>query len=126
MQLPVSITGVVQRHNGRGRTLGYPTANLTYDGTLPDGVFFAYTTIGEEEFPSLAFIGTADTFNDFNRRLEVFILDFDRDIYDQQITVELITFIRENRKFESVDELIKQMQWDEQDARVFFSLDIVQ
>ncbi len=126
MQLPVSITGVVQRHNGRGRTLGYPTANLNYDGTLPDGVYIAYTTIGEEEFPSLAFIGTADTFNDFNRRLEVFILDFDRDIYDQQITVELITFIRENRRFDSVDDLIKQMQWDEQDARVFFSLDIVQ
>ena len=108
--------GKVRRYIQRGRKLGFPTANVNLNKKIPEGIYISKTKIGESIYPSLTFIGQA-------RIAEIYILDFSKNIYDQWITVELIKKIRNNQKFGSVDDLIKQMKQDEQVARQFFTLD---
>lgn len=121
--LPTTISGIVRKNLGRGTQLGYPTANVDYDGNVPDGVYFAYTTIKTgEKLPSLAFIGAAETFNATDRKMEVYILDFKGDLYDSEISVELLKHSRGNRKLNSVDELKELMQNDEREGREYFKL----
>lgn len=122
MQLPTTVSGVVQRNEGRGRELGYPTANLSYNGNLRDGVYFGtVSTVSQEHLPALIFIGSAPTFNDTKRRLEAYILDFSGDLYDTAIVVSLQMFHRPNIKFDSMDKLIIQMKDDEQKGRDYFA-----
>jgi riboflavin kinase/FMN adenylyltransferase len=117
------VSGTVVRNLGRGRDLGYPTANIPYDGQLDDGVYFGFTRIGgeAEEYPSLIFIGPPETFEDWIRRMEIHILDFDRDIYGKEITVTVARRSRGNRKFRDAEALIAQMKRDEELGREFFA-----
>ncbi len=117
------IKGTVYRDNGRGRDLGYPTANILYNGNEKDGVYMAYVQIEREDsiYPALAFIGAAETFGETKRKLEVWILDFNRDIYDKEIAVELLKHTRGNIKFSSMEELIAQIKEDERQGREYFA-----
>lgn len=122
MQAIFTITGYVKRNLGRGRELGYPTANIDYSGDLEDGVYLSYVSFEDQtKLPSLSFIGAPETFNDSIRRLEVYILDFTGDLYDKQITVSLLKKTRGNMKFDNTETLIAQMKEDETNARKFFS-----
>ncbi len=114
----MKVSGIVKRHLGRGRKLGFPTANLEVETKLEDGIYLA--TVGPTELPALVFLGAAKTFGDTERKVEVYILDFDEDIYGEQIEVEILNKLRDNRKFRSEEELIKQMGEDEKQARQFF------
>lgn len=136
------ITGIVEKHLGRGIKLGFPTANLKAPTDIEDGIYVGLTRIhnpsqpplslrggvpplkirgGEGElFPSLIFIGMAKTFGDSVKRLEVYILDFNHDIYGQEITVRLLKKIRDNVKFDSEAALVDQMKQDEKCAQDFF------
>lgn len=114
--------GKVRRHNQRGKKLGFPTANVNLSKKIPEGIYISQTKLKDNFYPSLAFIGQAKTFNETKFLAEIFILDFNKNIYGKWISVELITKIRNNQKFNSTDALIRQMREDERVARKYFNL----
>ncbi len=109
--------GKVQTHNKRGQSLGFPTANVNLSRKIPEGIYVSKTKIDKVEYKSLTFIGAAKTFNEKSYKSETYILDFNENIYGKWITVELIKKIRENKKFDSTEELVEQMKKDEKTAR---------
>lgn len=113
--------GKVGIRNKRGKTLGFPTANINLYKKIPEGIYISITKIKSIKFPSLTFIGVAKTFNEKKFHAETYILNFNQNIYDKWISVELLKKIRGNQKFKSVDNLIKQMKKDEKKARRYFS-----
>lgn len=114
--------GKVRKHNQRGQKLGFPTANINLRKQIPEGIYISKTKIQNKHHPSLTFIGQAKTFNERKFHAETYILGFDKNIYGQWISIELLKKIRENKKFKSAMELIKQMKKDEQAARKYFGL----
>ena len=112
------VKGVVVRGDMRGRTIGYPTANVAFkDQTklLPgNGVYIVKVEIPAGNFYGMCNIGTRPTFKDNSiTSFEVFIFDFDADIYDQDIKVEFLDFVRKEIKFDSVPKLIEAIKQDE-------------
>jgi riboflavin kinase/FMN adenylyltransferase len=115
--------------DGRGRDLGFPTANLAFDYTpaLPAlGIYLGRVNVPDRAVeighPSLVSVGVRPTFEDSGRVLvEVYLLDWDGDLYDAQLTLELGTRLRAERRFASVEELIAQMLRDETEARRRFA-----
>lgn len=123
-KLPIRLEGVVQKGAARGRILGFPTANIDvadYHGE--DGIFLARTYVGGQVHGSLVFIGEAKTFQETERKVESYILDFDQMIYGQPIVIELLEKLRENQAFDSAESLRIQMDADRQAARHFFNAD---
>lgn len=114
--------GKVQTHNRRGKKLGFPTANISLHQDIPEGIYISKTKVSRKIYGSVTFIGIAKTFNEKKFHAETYILDFNKNIYDKWISVELIKKIRENIKFNSAQELIEQMKEDERDARKFFGI----
>ena len=107
------LSGTVVSGEKLGRKLGYPTANIKLEYNYPlDGVYLTRTVIEENSYVGLASLGNKPTFNGSEKILEVFILDFDEDIYSQNIEVYFLEEIRKQIKFSNQDELIKQMNED--------------
>lgn len=115
------LRGKVRKHNQRGRKLGFPTANINLRKNIPEGIYISQTKIKDKKYPSLTFIGSAKTFNEKSFHAETYILDFNHNIYDRWISVELVKKIRDNKKFDFPNELIEQMKKDEQIARGYFA-----
>lgn len=113
--------GKVRQHNQRGRELGFPTANVNLTQDIPEGIYISQTKIKHKKYPSLTFIGPAKTFNEKEVHAETYLLDFSQNIYNQWISIELFTKIRNNQKFASAKDLINQMRQDEQKARKYFA-----
>tara|TARA_Y100000389_G_C17464856_1_gene524635 strand:+ start:3769 stop:4632 length:864 start_codon:yes stop_codon:yes gene_type:complete len=115
---PYCLSGTVVRGDGRGRTLGFPTANLkipdTKLGLLP-GVYAGY--LADTQAPVVVYSGSAPTFDTKTPRHEVHILDYDGDLYGQSLSVMITRQIRGERQFESTDALQAQIQRDSQAAR---------
>jgi riboflavin kinase / FMN adenylyltransferase len=105
-----SFSGIVQRNLGRGRELGYPTANISITQDISEGLYIGYATLDAIKYPSLIFIGPSRTFNETDKKAEIYILNFSKDIYGQHLIVDIIQKIRENIKFNSKEELIIQMK----------------
>jgi riboflavin kinase/FMN adenylyltransferase len=103
----------------RGRLLGYPTANmlLAPDNRLRHGIYAVRVRIGGAWLPAIASFGRRPTFDDGAPRLESFIFDFGGDIYGQSLEVEFVDWIRAEQKFDTMAELIVQMDADSQMAR---------
>jgi riboflavin kinase/FMN adenylyltransferase len=102
---PPEVEGIVVRGDGRGRELGFPTANLDVPTGLlvpPDGVY-AGSAGGHRAAVS---IGTNPHFDGVERRVEAHLLDFDGDLYGDRLVVEIWEPIREQRRFDSLDELV--------------------
>ena len=118
--------GKVRKANHRGRKLGFPTANVNLSKKIPEGIYISKTKINQTIYHSLTFIGKVKTFNEQKFHSETYILDFGKNIYDIWISVELIKKLRDNKKFDSAKQLIIQMKKDEQKAREYFRLDILQ
>lgn len=118
-----SISGEVIHGDGIGRTLGFPTANMKLEKykLIPEnGVYMAKVQLHNKTYKGLLSIGTRPTVNDLGeRRVEVFILDFDQSIYGELVTVAIITKIRDDKKFASLDELVQQMKRDKEFAERF-------
>ena len=107
------ISGTVVSGEKLGRKLGYPTANISLDHDYPlDGVYLTKTILDKKNYLSLTSIGDKPTFNGTEKLLEVFILDFDRDIYGEKLEIFFLEEIRKQIKFNNQDELIKQMNED--------------
>ena len=115
-----TFSGEVQKNLGRGRTLGYPTANIQIPLAMPEGLFLGTAQYDDRILSSLIFIGSSVTFKETDKKAEVYILDFNEDIYGKKLAVNVIKKLRNNIKFTSVDALIDQMKQDELDARAFF------
>lgn len=111
-----SISGIVQKGRQLGRTLGFPTANINVDSNdklIPkNGVYAVNVYIRNKEKLGIMNIGTRPTVNGQGRSLEVYIFDFNEDIYGEKIKVEFLYFIRDEKKFDSVDSLVEQINKD--------------
>lgn len=123
---PWMVDGVVAMGQQRGRTIGFPTANLDF-GDLVRPKFGVYAVechiAGETEWrPGVANTGTRPTVDGEEARLEVHIFDFDQDIYGQRLMVRFRSFIREEKKFASFEDLRKQIARDADGARAIFGL----
>lgn len=121
--LPVKIGGMTSRFDGRGRSLGYPTANIRkVNIKFDDGVYFGFATLGKfKHEPALIFIGAPETFDNSESRVEAYLLDIpDEDYYDQKLMLSLEKFWRPNQKFASLNELKHAMRDDELAARKWF------
>jgi riboflavin kinase / FMN adenylyltransferase len=113
-----SFNGKIVRGDGRGRKLGFPTANLSTgneDKLIPaKGIYAAECIVENEKHFGLLSLGSRPTFHkDGDIIPEFYIFDFDRDIYDKTMQVNLVERIRDEEKYNSVDELIIQMKKDE-------------
>jgi riboflavin kinase/FMN adenylyltransferase len=126
---PPLLRGTVVHGDRRGRELGFPTANLGFEYTpaLPElGIYLGRVSVPERgvgpDHPALVSVGVRPTFHDDGRVLvEVYLLDWDGDLYDATLTVELIERLREERRFASVEALVEQMRADESQARRLLS-----
>ena len=117
-----TLTGRVESGAGRGRNLGFPTANLAIPPALAipaDGIYAAHAALerGGDWLPALVYIGTRPTFSEVDRVVEVFLLDFTGDLYGSEVTVRFIERIRGDMTFESPEALTEQMHADEVAAR---------
>jgi len=118
--------GTIVRGDGRGRKLGFPTANISVDDQdklIPaKGIYAAECLVENEKHSGLLSLGSRPTFHKDGEIIpEFYIFDFDKDIYDQVMQVNLINKIRDEEKFNSVDELIIQMKKDEETGRKILS-----
>ncbi|WIV10906.1 bifunctional riboflavin kinase/FAD synthetase [Proteiniborus sp. MB09-C3] len=112
---PFAICGTIVKGKGRGKGLGFATANLKMDTDyqIPKfGVYKSFTYIDGKEYLSITNIGSNPTFNDVGFSIETHIIDFDENIYDKKIEIQLVDFIRKEKKFSSKDELKKQVMKD--------------
>ena len=114
------IAGTVIPGLQRGRTLGFPTANLALNAAyvLPaDGIYAVYAELDGVRLPAVANIGVRPTFGTNDRLVEVYILDFDQRIYGKVLGVHLVKRLRPEARFASVADLVAQMRRDVADAR---------
>lgn len=114
------LEGVVIRGAGRGRGLGFPTANLQLDryAAIPaDGVYAGRVIIGERRLTATTSVGTNPTFEGRARTVEPYILDFDEDLYGTRIAVEFSERLRGQEKFDRIEDLITQMARDVERTR---------
>ena len=126
LRTPYSLTGTVVHGLKLGRTLGYPTANIqvTEDYKLipKDGVYAVYSYIGERKVYGMMSIGKNPTIEGKGASIEVYFFDFNGDLYDRELTIYFLKYLREERKFSSVALLKKQLQDDETTARKAIAL----
>ncbi len=123
---PYSLGGIVVRGDGRGRGLGWPTANLAVDNELlaADGVYVTRLRIAalDEALPSVTNVGTRPTvYAQHPRLVECHVLDFDRDIYGERVELELLRRLRPEQKFPSAEALRDQIGRDAEAAREYFA-----
>lgn len=117
-----SVIGEVIHGEGRGRQIGFPTANVaTWDEQVipANGVYASWAYIGGERFMAATNVGVRPHFDGTNVTVEPYLLDFDRDIYGQQLEVTFEKLLRPEAKFNSLQELIDQIGRDVDEARAF-------
>jgi riboflavin kinase / FMN adenylyltransferase len=123
------LRGTVVHGEGRGRRLGFPTANLSFDypAALPaHGIYLGHVDVPAAAVgpghPALVSVGVRPTFHEHAAELvEVYLLDWEGDLYDLTLTLRLGPRLRGERRFASVDALIEQMRVDEANARRRFA-----
>jgi riboflavin kinase/FMN adenylyltransferase len=113
---PYQLCGTVIHGDKLGREIGYPTANIQVDDetkVIPaNGVYACYVYVGENKFGGMLNIGNRPTVNGQMRRIEVNIFEFGEELYGQQLVLELKDRIRDERKFENLEELKKRLAMD--------------
>jgi riboflavin kinase / FMN adenylyltransferase len=113
------VTGKVIGGAHRGTGLGFPTANIALrkGTTLGHGIYAVRVTHGSQQLNGAAYLGTRPTFDNGHPVLEIFLFDFDGDLYGQSLQVSFIDFIRPDRKFTTPEALVAQMEADCAEAR---------
>jgi riboflavin kinase / FMN adenylyltransferase len=117
---PFSLRGPVVRGAMRGRSIGFPTANIGIgaDRELPAfGVYATRARLGGQVYDSVTNIGRRPTFDDGAPSVEAYLLDFDNDIYGQELRIDLVAQLRGEKKFASIEELKTQIALDADEAR---------
>jgi riboflavin kinase/FMN adenylyltransferase len=121
---PYWMSGRIAHGDKRGRTIGFPTANIfMHRNAVPvEGVFAVEMCgIDDRPLPGVANVGTRPTVDGSRAQLEVHLFDFDRDIYGRHVRVSFLKKLRPERKFESFELLKQQIELDAEQARAFFS-----
>ena len=119
---PYCLQGMVAHGDHRGRTIGFPTANLEYarEKVIPaGGIYACWAHVGDEKYKAAINIGTNPTFTPDRQTLnvEAYLLDFDRDIYGEMLRLDFVKRLRNEEKYDSVDALIKQIHADVEQTR---------
>lgn len=113
---PFDLDGVVEHGDARGAGLGFPTANLSIDPTIaapPVGVYAGRARHGESWFPAATNVGVNPTFGGTETpRIETYLVGFEGDLYGRTLRVEFWERLRDEKRFESVDDLVEQMGLD--------------
>ena len=112
---PFKLTGKVVAGSGRGVSLGFPTANLEIPSEHvlpPDGVYTGRTYINGNVYSSMVNIGKNPTFGINKRTVEAYLLNYHGDLYGTDLQLDIISRIRDEKKFDSIDELKRQVAKD--------------
>jgi riboflavin kinase/FMN adenylyltransferase len=118
---PYVLRGEVVVGDKRGRSIGFPTANVLpdADAVIPaQGVYAGFVRFGEEQYAACTNVGVAPTFGRAESRVEAYLLDFEGDLYGRVVDVSFVKRIREERRFSGLDELTGQIRRDVQEARI--------
>lgn len=120
---PIMLNGAVVNGKHIGKTIGYPTANLaipeSYKLIPAQGVYVVRSEIQGQQVYGMMNIGTNPTVGGNAQTIETYFLDFDADLYGQELTIEILTRIREEKHFDSVDALVVAMKEDEAFSRSY-------
>jgi riboflavin kinase / FMN adenylyltransferase len=122
---PYHMSGRVAHGAKRGRELGFPTANVLLKRRRPPftGIFAVEVAgVSAQPLPGVASVGYRPTFGGGDCLLEVYLFDFNAEIYRRHIQVRFLHKLREERRFETVPALIEQMHRDAKQARAFFKI----
>ncbi len=116
---PFSVLGKVVRGSGRGKSLGFPTANLDVQGRVrpPDGVYAVMATIERSTYVSVASLGAGPTFGGDAEAVEVHVVGFSGDLYGKMVGIEFVRFLRGQQRFSGEDGLASQIRQDIEEAR---------
>jgi riboflavin kinase / FMN adenylyltransferase len=122
------IGGEVIHGAGRGKKINFPTANIDYpeQKVIPaNGIYACWATLGNEKFMAATNVGFNPTFTPERQvaSVEAYLLDFDRDIYGEQLKLEFVERLRDELKFESVEGLIQKMRGDVTQTREILEQD---
>jgi riboflavin kinase / FMN adenylyltransferase len=111
---PYAVEGQVVRGEQRGRTIGFPTANLQIDETplLQGGVYAARCVLDSKTHAVALSVGTKPTFNGRLATVEGYFLDFTGDLYGRHVTIDVVDWIRDQEKFPSLETLVSQLHRD--------------
>jgi riboflavin kinase/FMN adenylyltransferase len=116
-----TILGTVVRGEHLGKKIGFPTANLSAHSEQfpPNGVYFAQAVLAGTVYPGVVNLGYRPTVSSgkSERVLEIYLLDFDQEIYGKDVEVRFVRYLRPEQKFENLDALAKQIELDVQQAR---------
>lgn len=112
--------GKVIKGRKRGKSLGFPTANVKLHKDIADGIYISLAIIDKHPHPALTFIGAAKTFQEEDIKAETYILSFRENIYGKRISVRLLVKIRDNQNFVSAKALVLQMKSDRKIAQKYF------
>lgn len=116
---PYSFLGIVREGRQIGRTINYPTANIEpYDPHIampPVGIYVAEVRVHDRVYPAMAYYGSCPTVSDGDEsyRLEAFLFGFSGDLYHEEVEIALRSYLRDDIKFEHLDELAAQLKKDE-------------
>lgn len=120
------VEGKVVHGAGRGVDLGFPTANIQpFPGAAvpADGVYTGWLHVDSERFPAAISVGTNPTFEGHGRSVEAHLLDFSGDLYDRDVRLDFVSRLRGQVAFDSIDELVKQIETDVAQTRAELGLD---
>jgi riboflavin kinase/FMN adenylyltransferase len=110
-----TVGGEVVVGNKLGNTIGFPTSNLIVDDSMvspANGVYITYCTYNGKRYPSVTNVGVKPTVGEFHKNMETHIFNFDKELYGKTIRVEFIKKMRDEKKFDSVDDLAGQITKD--------------
>ncbi|MCF0063137.1 bifunctional riboflavin kinase/FAD synthetase [Dyadobacter chenwenxiniae] len=122
---PYTLSGTVVKGKQLGRTIGFPTANVhlheSYKLIPMNGVYVIHATYNGEQFKGMLNIGVRPTVDGSMRTIEANLFDFDKEIYGEDLKLELLHYLRPEQKFESLDMLVRQINIDKENSLAHFS-----
>jgi riboflavin kinase / FMN adenylyltransferase len=119
-----ALSGEVIKGKQRGRTIGFPTANIAVwdEQLIPmNGVYAGWAYLGDERFIAMTNVGVSPTFEYKGVTVESYLLDFDRDIYGETLTITFEKFLRPEQKYDGLDALIAQITKDVEAGRAYMT-----
>ena len=118
---PYLVSGRVVHGRERGRSLGYPTANLSIEDPFKlipgEGIYAVFASCGGSKFAGMGYIGTRSTFGETDPVVEIALLDTNVDLYGQELQVRFVERVRADHRFPNADALLAQIRCDEQAIR---------
>ena len=121
---PFSLQGKVVTGAGRGVGLGFPTANLKVGpehALPPDGVYASWAHIDGKAYQSMTNIGKCPTFGDCERTVEAYLIDYRGNLYGRELKIDIVARLRDEKKFDTVEELKKQMAEDVKQGEIILN-----